>query len=192
MAKLAVFASGTGSNFAALADHIAGGPHTVTVLVTDRPEAPVTERARERGIPTFHARYRGRDRSEVEREIVAELERRGCDLIALAGFMRILTPALVDRFPQRIVNIHPSLLPNHPGKQAIEKSFDSGDTELGITIHIVDYGVDTGPIIVQQSFDRREAPDLEAARERIHALEHQWYPKVVHEVLDRLAQGETE
>ncbi len=192
MANLAIFASGTGSNFVAIADALAGGPHRVAVLVTDKPDAPVVERAHERDIAVYHADYRPRRaRSEVEREIIDELDRRECHMIALAGFMKILTPTIIDRFPQRIVNIHPSLLPRHAGVGAIENSFNSGDTELGITIHFVDYGVDTGPIIVQRSFNRSEVADLQAACERIHALEHYWYPKVVHDLLDHWSQGAT-
>ncbi len=190
MANLAVFASGTGSNFVALADDLAESSHNLVLLVTDNPDAPAVERAGERRIPVFYARYKGREREAAERDILAELERRNCDLVALAGFMRILTPTLIDGFPGAIVNIHPSLLPRHPGTRAIEKSYHSGDTELGITIHFVDYGVDTGPIVLQQSFKRSEMADLEAATERIHALEHRWYPTVVRDLLDRISQGQ--
>ncbi len=190
MANLAVFASGTGSNFVALADDLAESAHSLVVLVTDKQNAPAVERAAERSIPVFSAQYKGREREAAERDILAELERRGCDLVALAGFMRILTPTLIDGFPGPIVNIPPSLLPRHPGIGAIEKSYHSGDTELGITIHYVDHGVDTGPVILQRSFKRDEVADLTAAEARIHALEHRWYPTVVRDLLDHIALGQ--
>ncbi len=184
MANLAVFASGRGSNFAAIADAVRASTHRVVCLVTDKPSCPATERARSRGIEIVHADYTPDNREETERDLVTRLDTLGTDLIALAGFMRLLSPVLVDAFPRRIVNIHPALLPKYPGARAIEKSFRSGDTNAGITIHFVDYGMDTGPIITQTSFSRLSTEDRERFEKRIHSLEHETYPPTVLRLLD--------
>ena len=112
------------------------------------------------------------------------LEAYGAELVVLAGFMRVLTPLFVDRWKGRLVNIHPALLPSHPGAHGIADSFASGDAQLGVTVHWVDAGVDTGPIIAQRSFDRESGMTLEQAELRIHQLEHELYPRVVLEILD--------
>lgn len=187
MAKLAVFASGTGSNFAMISDYLlqqaeAGSTHTIVCLVTDKPHAAVVAKAETRNIPVVVVRYASR--SSAEDTILKALESYQPDLIALAGFMRLLSSVFVDHYKTRIVNIHPSLLPRHAGLNAIQKSYVAGDAELGITIHYVDQGLDTGPVIFQKSFSRR-ADDTEAdIIRRIHALEHEHYPQVVHKLLN--------
>ena len=192
MARLAVFASGNGSNFEALAKGLESSPHRIVGLFTDRKEAFAVERAKRLGIPVRYIAYKGRTKEETEAEVLAELKELGADLIALAGFMRLLSPVLVDAFPKKIVNIHPSLLPKYPGKHGIEESFNSGDKELGITIHYVDYGLDSGPILLQQFFLRSGSESLEEIEAKIHALEHRFYPSVLRTLLDAVDKGEGE
>jgi phosphoribosylglycinamide formyltransferase-1 len=187
MARLAVFASGRGSNFVAIADALAEAKrHGIEFLLCDVDGAPVLERARERKIPTFLAVYGGVPRREVEKKIVRHLERRRVDIVALAGFMRLLTPAFLEGFKGPVINLHPSLLPKYPGTHGIEESYRSGDTELGISIIRVDEGVDTGPVLLQKSFTRSGTESLQAIEDRIHALEHEWFPKLVLEMLDAI------
>ena len=184
MAQLAVLASGNGSNFEAIAERLASGSHRISCLICDRKDAFAFKRAERYGIPSYYVSYKGRERAEAEREICSILDASGTDLIALAGFMRLLSPGLIDRYEGRIINIHPSLLPKYPGTHGIRDSYESGDTELGITIHRVDYGLDTGPVIVQKSFSRSGDESLEEIESRIHELEHQSYPAVLLEILD--------
>lgn len=186
MANLAIFASGEGSNFQAILDAVRPTPHAVCCLVCDQAKARVLGRAHAAAIPAHLVDYRRRKRDEVEEEIGAALEPYRIDLIALAGYMKLLTPRLIDRYPGRIVNIHPALLPKYPGTNAIAESYGSADARLGITIHRVDYGMDTGPILVQESFDRTGSESIEEIERRIHALEHATYPRVVIELLDAL------
>jgi phosphoribosylglycinamide formyltransferase-1 len=189
MARLAVFASGTGSNFVAIAQAVRPTRHTVEFLLCDVAKAPVLDRAKELGVPTFPISYAGEKRESVEKKIVRHLERRQVDIVALAGFMKLLTPWFLEAFKGPVINIHPSLLPKYPGRHGIDESFASGDGELGITIIRVDAGVDTGPVILQKSF-RREAEETRKQVEfRIHQLEHEWYPQVLISMLDRVDVG---
>ena len=187
MARLAVFASGKGSNFAAIADALrAAGRHAIEFLLCDVEGAPVLERAQERGIPVFPVSYAGLAREAVEKKVVRHLERRRVDVVALAGFMKLLTPYFIDAFKGPVVNLHPSLLPKYPGTHGIEESYRSGDEELGISVIRIDAGVDTGPVILQKSFKRSGAESREQVEEKIHALEHEWFPRVVLSMLDEI------
>jgi phosphoribosylglycinamide formyltransferase 1 len=190
VARLAVFASGRGSNFVALAGRLeAHARHRLAVLVCDVPGAPVLERAREAGVPSRLVAYRGRTRAEAEADMLAVLAEHAIDAVALAGFMRLLTPYFLSRFPGPVLNLHPSLLPNHPGTHGIEESYRSADRELGISVIRVDEGVDTGPVLLQRSFTRTGAESLEDIERRIHELEHAWFPVAVLDALDRLDAG---
>jgi phosphoribosylglycinamide formyltransferase 1 len=185
VANLAVLASGRGSNFTAVAGRLRqAGRHTLAVLITDSPGAPVLERARELGIPAFLVPYAGRSRPEAEAEMLGIIAEKGADVVALAGFMRLLTPRFLGGFPGDIVNLHPSLLPRHPGAHGIEESWRSADHELGITVMRVDEGCDTGPVIAQWGFRRDGNESLEEVEERIHALEHALFPAVLLDLLD--------
>jgi phosphoribosylglycinamide formyltransferase-1 len=187
MTRLAVFASGKGTNFAAIADAVrAAGRHGIEFLLCDVEGAPVLERARESGIPTFPVSYSGQAREAVEKKIVRHLERRRVDVVALAGFMKLLTPYFIDAFKGPVVNLHPSLLPRYPGTHSIEESYGSGDEELGISVIRIDAGVDTGPVLLQKSFKRSGTESLEQIEERIHALEHEWFPRVILGMLDEI------
>ena len=145
MARLAVFASGRGSNFVAIANALKETRHVLEFLLCDVEGAPVLERAEKMGVPTVPVSYGGVKRENVEKKIVRHLERRRVDIVALAGFMRLLTPWFLQAFKGPVINVHPSLLPKYPGVHGIEESYASGDSELGITIMRVDEGVDTGP-----------------------------------------------
>lgn len=191
MANLAVFASGNGTNFQALAEALEGTRHRTRCLVADNPGAYALERARRLGVPSHVVSYAGRSREETEAEIIHILDGYRIDLVALAGYMRLLSPRLIDAFPSKIVNIHPSLLPKHPGRHGIAESFASGDSELGITVHYVDYGLDSGPIILQESFSRSGEESIEEIENTIHGLEHRLYPRVVLRLLDA-AEGKGE
>jgi phosphoribosylglycinamide formyltransferase-1 len=187
MARLAVFASGTGSNFVALARAIAeGGRHRLEFLLCDRAGAPVLARAEELSVPAMIVSYDGVERQSVEKKIVRHLERRQVDLVALAGFMRLLTPWFLDAFKGPVINLHPSLLPKYPGAHAIDESFASGDPQLGISIIKVDAGVDTGPVVLQKSFTREASDTRTSVETRIHALEHEWFPVAITKLLDEV------
>jgi phosphoribosylglycinamide formyltransferase 1 len=190
MANVAVMASGNGSNFQAIAEAVCTTRHTVACLVVDRANAYARARAERLGIPGYLVSYAGRPREAAEDEILTVLAERDAHMVALAGFMRILTPHFLERFREPIINIHPALLPKHPGSHAIEESFRSGDDALGVTVHRVDAGVDTGPIIAQESFRRTGNESLEAVERRLHDIEHQLYPRIVLQVLDTLPQRE--
>jgi len=192
LAKVAVLASGSGSNFQALAEVLADptrnpAGHGLAVLICDKPGAGCLDRAHRFEIPSVVVPYGKGGTLEVrqvaEREMTAALESFGVDLVVLAGFMRILTPLFVDRWEGRLVNIHPALLPRHPGAHGIADSFASGDAELGVTVHWVDSGVDTGEVIAQQAFSRTPGMTLAEAEARIHALEHDLYPTTVLKLL---------
>jgi len=188
MAKLAVFASGTGSNFVAITAALkAAQRHSIEFLLCDVAGAAVLQRSEELGVPSVLMTYGpGQPREAVEKKMVRHLERRGVDLVALAGFMKLLTPWFLDAFKGPVINLHPSLLPKYPGAHAIEESFRSGDAELGISVIRVDDGVDTGPILLQKSFARNGTETLAQVEAKIHSLEHEWFPKVVLQMLDEI------
>ena len=191
MAGIAVFASGRGSNFQAIGEAMAGSEHRIELLVCDRKKALVNQLARNMGVPVRNVSYLRNSREEVEGELEKLLKEQGVELIVLAGYMRLLGRGFIDAFPGRIINIHPSLLPRYPGTRGIEESYDSGDPELGITIHYVDYGMDTGPMILQKRILRREDESLESVKERIHGLEHRWYPEVILDLLNEIDKNKT-
>ena len=186
MAKAAVLASGNGSNFQKLAEALRNTPHQISLLICDRKNAGCFTRAENLGIPSLYVPYYNREARKAEKEILSALTDCGAQIIFLAGFMKILSPAIIDSFKGDIINIHPALLPRHPGAHGIEDSFNSPDAELGITIHKVDYGMDTGPILKQASFARQEGLTIEEAEEKIHKLEHEHYPLLALELLDLL------
>jgi len=186
MANCIVLASGNGSNFQAVADRIKQTRHKIVCLVTNKKSAYALTRAHNLGIPTHVVAYQGRTKEEAEEEILDLAEKYGAELMVLAGFMKILTGRLIDGFYGKIINIHPALLPKYPGAHAIEESYRSGDKELGITIHQVDYGVDTGPVLLQKAFTRCGTESKEKIEEQIHDLEHRWYPEVVENLLNEI------
>jgi phosphoribosylglycinamide formyltransferase 1 len=188
--NLAVFASGRGSNFLAIARLLLESQrHGLSCLICDRKDAPVLERARELGVPAHAVSYRGRERETAEREMIRILGKYRVDLIALAGYMKLFTPYFLHAFRGPILNLHPALLPKYPGAHGIEESYESEDAELGITVMEIDEGTDTGPILLQKSFRRTGDESIGTIEERIHALEHEWYPRAVLDRLDALGEG---
>ncbi len=187
MANIAVFASGNGSNFQSIAEAVQSGPHRICCVICDNPAACVITRAHSLGIPCHLVTYDNGGREQAEETILSLLKPCSIDLIVLAGFMRIISPLLLAAYRNRIVNIHPSLLPKHPGTQGIRKSYYSGDRELGVTVHYVDHGVDTGPVIAQESFIREGHESIEEIENTIHRIEHGVYPKVILHILDKIA-----
>jgi phosphoribosylglycinamide formyltransferase 1 len=184
---LAVLASGQGTNFEALARASQrmelGG--RIALLVTDRPEAPVVERARRLGIETLALPVgRFRTRIEDERPWVEALRQRGIEALLLAGFMRRLHEPLLAAFADRIMNIHPSLLPAFPGLDAIRQAFDHGVRVTGCTVHLVDGTLDGGPILAQAAVEVREDETLESLTARVHEAEHRLYPWAVRRFLE--------
>jgi phosphoribosylglycinamide formyltransferase-1 len=178
---VAVLASGTGSNLQALLDKVHGRDGIEVVAVaSNKPGAPALQRARDAGIETavFPAEeYDGRAARDA---VMADwLEGRGVDLLVLAGFMEILSGGFIQRFRGRIVNVHPSLLPAFPGVDSIRQALDYGVRVTGVTVHFVDEGVDTGPIVLQEAFDLPYHRDIESVETRVHQVEHELLPRAV-------------
>lgn len=180
--RIAVFASGSGSNFQAILDAIARGELDVQVelLVCDRPNALVVERAKQANVPVFAFRPKEYpNREAYESEILQKLQACGVELIVLAGYMRIVTDVLVNAYSGRMINIHPSLLPSFPGVDAIGQALDYGVKVTGVTVHFVDGGLDSGPVIAQRTVEVLEGDGAEELAARIHAVEHELYPEVI-------------
>ena len=192
MAKhhLAVLLSGRGSNFEAIADAVEGGriPNAAIVaVISDVPAAPGLERARQRGLPAFGVERRaGESRREHEDRILKILDSARPDVLCLAGYMRILSPGFVSRYPGRILNVHPSLLPSYPGLEPQRRALEAGETEAGCTVHIVDEGTDSGPIVLQRRVPILPGDDPESLSARILREEHRAYPEAIVRVLAEL------
>jgi phosphoribosylglycinamide formyltransferase-1 len=182
--RLGVLGSGKGSNFVAIADACATGkiPAEVAIVLSDVESAGILTHARDRKIPTQFippGKFRTKLDEEAERAFVSALQEAQVDLIVLAGFMRVLKGDFLRAFEGRIVNIHPSLLPSFPGLEAWKQALDHGVKMTGCTVHFVDAGVDCGPIIGQQTVPVLDADTPESLHQRIHAAEHELYPKCV-------------
>lgn len=187
VARLGILISGRGSNMVALADAVSDGriPNAeVAVVVSNQPNAAGLARASARGIETLVIERRGRTREEHDREIVAALRGRKVDLICLAGYMRVLSKEFIDAFPRRILNIHPSLLPQFRGVNAQQQALESGVAYTGCTVHYVDESLDGGPVIRQQIVDIYPEDTIETLSDRILIQEHKVYPEVVSLVLE--------
>ena len=188
MKRFAVFASGSGSNFQAIVDKVQSGELSadLTMLICDQPGAYAIERARKARIPSFVFQAKEYpSKADYEKEISFLLKERNVDFIVLAGYMRLIGPTLLKEFEGRIVNIHPSLLPNFPGKDAIGQALAAKAKWSGVTIHYVDEGMDTGPIIVQERFRVEESETRESLQEKIQAIEHKLYPSILQMLLTR-------
>ena len=184
--RIGVLLSGRGSNFEALADSIAAGriPGAEIVLViSNREDAPGLARAAERAIPSQVIPSKGLQREAYDKLVVAELKRTGVQLVCLAGFMRLLSPYFVASFPQRILNIHPSLLPSFPGLEAQRQALEYGVKFSGCTVHLVDENLDAGPIVAQAIVPVRDDDTAEALSTRILAEEHRIYTDAVRLIL---------
>jgi phosphoribosylglycinamide formyltransferase 1 len=180
---IAVLASGSGTNLQALLDTPSVRPH-IAVVVADRRHARALERAREAGVSTAVVDWDEHpDRESFSTALADLLEGMGVKAVVLAGFMRILAPTFVARFPGRILNIHPSLLPAFPGANAVEKALDHGVAVTGVTVHFVDDEVDHGPIVAQVPVDVADDDTVETLHARIQVEEHRIYPRVVEALI---------
>lgn len=197
--RLAIFASGRGSNAQAIVKAYEGGrlgPIEPVFIFSDK-YSPVIRWAHERGLD--HGVLLAKDfpdRSAHEEAIIEELEKRNIDLIALAGYMRILSPLFVRRYAPRILNIHPSLLPAYPGIRSIERAYEDEVSHSGVTVHLVDDGVDSGPILAQARVDLTPGMSLEEFETAIHKVEHRIYPETLvayaHELIDPEATAQAD
>jgi len=185
-ARLAVLLSGRGSNFEALADACVRGdlPARIVLVLADRADAAGLGKARARGLPArLEERRAGEPRAGYEERLAGHLETAGADIVCLAGFMRVLSPAFVTRFERRIVNVHPSLLPAFPGLDAQKQAFEHGVKVAGATVHLVDAGTDTGPIAGQEAVAVLPGDDEGALAARILCTEHHLYASTVARLL---------
>jgi phosphoribosylglycinamide formyltransferase-1 len=177
--RLAVFVSGSGTNLQAIIDARIESIE-IAVIVSNNPGAYALERAKKHKIPTEVVDHRQfSSREEFEKELIKRLEPYRIDLIALAGFMRILSPLFVRAYKNRIMNLHPALLPSFPGTHAAKQALDYGVKFTGCTVHFVDEGVDTGPIILQAVVPIHDTDTEESLLDRIHLEEHRIYPEAI-------------
>ncbi|MFC5470826.1 phosphoribosylglycinamide formyltransferase [Cohnella suwonensis] len=185
--KIAVFASGSGSNFQALAERINVGSVNakIDLVVCDKPSAYVLERAKAFKIDTYvFSPKQYASREDYEREIVEELQARGIGLIVMAGYMRLVTNVLVEPYYGRMINVHPALLPAFPGMDGVGQAIAYGAKVAGPTVHFVDGGTDTGPIIAQRALEVREDDTKETLGARIQHAEYELLPEVVGWIAD--------
>ena len=184
--RIGVLLSGRGSNFEALAESCAAGripDAQIALVVSNREGAPGIERARARGIAAQVIPSKGLEREAYDRQVAVALENARVDLVCLAGYMRLLSPYFVAKFPRRILNIHPSLLPAFPGLEAQRQALEHGVKWSGCTVHFVDENLDAGPIVLQAAVPVRDEDTVESLSARILAEEHRIYTEAVGIVL---------
>jgi phosphoribosylglycinamide formyltransferase 1 len=187
MKSLGILLSGRGSNFVAIANSIDAAripDARIAVVIANKADAPGIATARQRGLKALVIPSRGRAREEHDREVVAALKAEGVDLVCLAGYMRLLSPWFVQQFPQKILNIHPSLLPAFPGLEAQEQAFAYGVKVSGCTVHFVDEELDHGAIVVQKTVPVMESDDEHRLAARILEQEHLAYSEAINIVLN--------
>src|ERR1700739_5139307 len=186
MKSLGILLSGRGSNFVAIAESTDAGriPNArITVVISNKPDAPGIATARQRGLNTVVIPSKGKPREQHDREVVAALQQSEVDVVCLAGYMRLLSPWFVQQFPHRILNIHPSLLPAFPGLEAQEQAFAYGVKVSGCTVHFVDEELDHGAIIVQKTVPVLDDDDEHSLAARILEKEHIAYTEAINMVL---------
>jgi phosphoribosylglycinamide formyltransferase-1 len=187
MKKLGILLSGRGSNFLAIADNIAQGKlpgAEIAVVISNRVEAPGIEAARQRRLNALVIPSQGKPREQHDREVVAALNSAGVELVVLAGYMRLLSPWFVQQFPNRIINIHPSLLPAFPGLDAQKQAFEYGVRVSGCTVHFVDEQLDHGAIIVQRTIPVLPDDDEHTLADRILEQEHIAYSEAIRILIE--------
>lgn len=194
MVRLAIFASGSGTNFENIVKQVEMGNIenvSVELLIVDREHAKAIERAERLNIPWIYVNPKGfATKADYEKAIVEYTQKKEIDLIALAGYMRIITPVLLNAYPRRIINLHPAYLPAFPGKQSILDAFEAKVSETGVTLHYLDEGIDTGEIIHQEKISIDPSWTLEILEEHVHALEYKMYPEVLNELCRKIEKGE--
>jgi phosphoribosylglycinamide formyltransferase-1 len=190
--RFAILLSGRGSNFNAIADAVESGripSARIVAVISDVAGARGLARARERGLPAYLVEREGFDtRAAHEAEILRILDETRAELVCLAGYMRILSPEFVARWRGRVLNIHPSLLPKYRGLSPQKRALEGGETETGCTVHLVDEGTDTGPIVLQRRVRIEPGDTEESLSARILAQEHEAYPEAISELLSRLGE----
>lgn len=187
--KIAVLASGNGSNFEALANAVGNGeiPAKIDLLFSDHQDAYVLKRAEKFQIASESFELKEfENKAAYEDALLNLLKKNQIDLVILAGYMRIVGEKLLQAFPKRIINIHPALLPSFPGLHGIKDAYEAGVAETGVTVHYVDSGVDTGPVIAQEKVIIDKNDTLEILEEKIHAVEHGLYPAVIAKIIKEL------
>ena len=185
MKKIAVFASGSGTNFQAIIDAINAGAleAQIEILICDRKGAKCISRAETAGIPTFAFSAKDYvDKTGYEQDILLKLKEHDVEFIVLAGYMRLIGQTLLSAFQGKMVNIHPSLLPSFQGKDAIGQALEANAATTGVTVHFVDEGMDTGPIIEQQAVTIVDGETKESLELKIHEIEHKLYPAVLQKI----------
>lgn len=188
--RLGVLISGRGSNLKAIIDAIEQKrlDASIAIVISNRADAPGLDHARQAGIQTLVIGHQSfATREDYDRALVKALNERQVGLVCLAGFMRLLSPVFIDAFPDRILNIHPSLLPKYAGLYPQQQALDDGATVSGATVHFVNAELDAGPIVLQQTVPVKAGDTAETLAARILTVEHQVYPRAIQHVLDRLA-----
>lgn len=184
--RVGVLISGRGSNLKAIIDAIEQRrlDASIAIVISNRADAPGLEHARQAGITTLVLSHKDfASREDYDRALVKELTDRGVALVCLAGFMRLLSPVMVDAFPNRILNIHPSLLPKYPGLHPQQQALDDGATVSGVTVHFVNKDLDAGPVVLQREVPVLPGDTAATLEARILAVEHQLYPEAIARVL---------
>jgi phosphoribosylglycinamide formyltransferase-1 len=193
MKRIGILLSGRGSNFEAIADNVEAGRinATIAVVISNREQARGLEAARRRGLNAVCIPSKGQDRNLYDRLLIDELRRNNVDLVCLAGFLRLLSAEFVQAFPQRVLNIHPSLLPAFPGLDSQHQAFEHGVKVTGCTVHFVDQHLDAGPIIAQAAVPVLDEDTAETLSERILHQEHRIYTEAIRIVLsgDYIIEG---
>jgi len=184
--KIGILLSGSGTNFQAIADATAEGlPIEIAHVVSSRPDAYGIERAKALGLPVLVLnREVYADSKAADQMIVDTLKASGVEYVVMAGYMRMVTSVLLDAFPNRILNLHPALLPSFKGAHAIQDAYDAGVKVTGVTVHFANEEYDKGPIIAQRAVTVRETDTVESLEERIHDVEHEIYPQVLGWIAD--------
>ncbi|HIT51553.1 MAG TPA: phosphoribosylglycinamide formyltransferase [Candidatus Aveggerthella excrementigallinarum] len=192
--NIAVLLSGSGTNLQAIIDAIAAGTLNARIVhvVSSRPDAYGIERAQAAGIPvTVLNRDAYADREAADARIVETLQAAGAEYVVMAGYMRMVTPVMLNAFPDRVLNLHPALLPSFKGAHAIQDAFEAGVKVTGVTVHFANEEYDKGPIVAQCAVPVREGDTLDALEERIHGVEHELYPEVLRWIAaGRVSVGE--
>ena len=185
MKRIGILISGRGSNFLAIADHVAAGDleAEIAVVISNRAEAPGLELARQRGLCAVCIPSKGLDREVYDRMLIEELWNRGVEIVCLAGFMRLLSAAFIREYPNRILNIHPSLLPAFPGLDAQRQALEHGVRVAGCTVHFVDEYLDAGPIVLQAPVPVLDSDTVETLSARILKEEHRIYSEALRIVV---------
>lgn len=187
--RIAIFASGSGSNFEAIAKAVQNNQLNVQIacVIYDKKDAYVKIRAEQYNIPAYYMDLAAfGSKEKYEQMILRQLQHDKVDLIILAGYMKFIGKVLLQAYPNKILNIHPSLLPQFPGKQGIADAFEAKVSQTGVSVHLVDEGIDTGPILKQAVVFVDKEDTLESLTEKIHRVEHQLYPLVIQEYVDTL------